>query len=145
AEELPNKGSRHRVDSGALSTNSFGVTRLPTDLRLPRAWDTAAAALTLCARALGDARDVPTVAAASGLAFRLSLDAELSLSGPHAYPWREELESAAERLGYACEVVSSSEPATSALGRAARARALELIDRGLAAGRPTMVWGVHAP
>ncbi|HEY7956611.1 MAG TPA: GNAT family N-acetyltransferase [Polyangia bacterium] len=121
------------------------MTRLPTDLRLPRAWDTASAALTVCARALGDARDVPTVAAASGLAFRLSLDGELGLGGPHAYPWREELCSAAERLGYDCEVVSSSEPADSALGRAARTRALALIDRGLASGRPTMVWGVHAP
>ncbi len=85
------------------------------------------------------------VAGASGLAFRTSLDAQVTLAGPHAYPWREELPAAAERLGYLTHVVACNEPPTSTLHAAARARALVLIADGLAADRPTMVWGVHAP
>jgi hypothetical protein len=114
---------------------------------LPRSWDTAAAALWACARALGDSRALGEVAAASGLAFRLSVDAQVTLAGPHAYPWREELSLAAERLGYACEVVASppSEPPGAPLHGTAVERALALIDRGQAAGRPTLVWGIHAP
>ncbi len=62
---------------------------------LPRAWDTAAAALCACAHALGDARGVAEVAAASGLAFRTSVDEVVSLAGPHAYPFAEVLSAAA--------------------------------------------------
>jgi hypothetical protein len=118
---------------------------LPEGIRLERSWDTAAAALAACARALGDARSPAQLAAASGLAFRVSLDDEVTLAGPHAYPWREELAGAAERLGLTCEIVSSSEPPGSALHGVAAARAVELCRRGLAAGRPTVLWGVHAP
>jgi hypothetical protein len=113
---------------------------------LPRAWDTAAAALTACARALGDIRDVRQIAAASGLAFRISVDAEVSLAGPHAYPFAEVLPAAAARLGYACDFVSCSERPDGALAADARRRALALIDQS--AGRspgPTLIWGVHAP
>jgi hypothetical protein len=118
---------------------------LPDEIGLPRGWDTASCALWACARALGDTRSPAEVAAASGLAFRVSLDAEVTLAGPHAYPWREELSAAAERLGYVAEVVSSSEPPGSPLHAAAAARAVELCRRGLAAGRPTLLWGVHVP
>jgi hypothetical protein len=112
---------------------------------LERSWDTASAALAACARALGDRRSVGEIAFASGLAFRLSVDAEISLAGPHAYPFAEVLPAAAARLGFACEVVSSSERPDSALHAEARRRARALIERGLTAGRPTLIWGVHAP
>lgn len=114
---------------------------------LERSWDTAAAGLCACARSLGDTRALGEIAAASGLAFRLTIDAQVTLAGPHAYPWREVLSLAAERLGYVCETVASppSEPPGAPLHESARARALALIERGLAAGRPTLVWGIHAP
>ncbi len=112
---------------------------------LPRSWDTASAALCACARSLGDSRDVGQIAAASGLAFRVGADDEVSLAGPHAYPFGEVLSAAAARLGYLSEVVSSSERPDSALHADARRRALSLIRRGLDEGRPTLVWGVHAP
>jgi hypothetical protein len=114
-------------------------------LQLPRAWDTASAALTACASALGDGRPVAQVAGASGLAFRVASDETVSLAALHAYPFGEVLGAAAARLGYAAQVVSSSERPGSALHAAAQARALALISHGLAAGRPTLVWGVHAP
>src|SRR5262245_49403486 len=115
------------------------------DARLLRGWDTAAAALAACARAAGDARSRAQIAAASGLAFRVVADATVSLAGPHAYPWQQELSAAAERLGYECRVVASDEPAPGALHQSAQARALVLIADGVGAGRPTMIWGVHAP
>src|SRR5258708_36055380 len=96
--------------------------RLSEDVRLPRAWDTAAAALAVCARASGDARAPSEIAAGSGLAFRVSVDAQVSLAGPHAWPWREELGAAAERLGWLAEIVASSEHG--ALHAAAQARAV---------------------
>jgi ribosomal protein S18 acetylase RimI-like enzyme len=108
---------------------------------LPRAWDTAAAALTACANALGDRRGVAEVAARSGLAFRVSADSRISLAGPHAYPFAEVLPAAAARLGYRCELVSSTERPGSALHGEAQLRALQLIGTG----RPTLLWGVHAP
>jgi GNAT superfamily N-acetyltransferase len=108
---------------------------------LPRAWDTAAAALTACARALGDSREVRQIAAASGLAFRISVDAEVSLAGPHAWPFADVLPAAAARLGYGCEFVSCTERPDGAIAADARRRALELIDRGT----PALIWGVHAP
>ncbi|HZS35528.1 MAG TPA: GNAT family N-acetyltransferase [Polyangia bacterium] len=117
--------------------------KLSEDLRLPRAWDTASGALAVCARSLGDPRSPAEIAAASGLAFRVSVDAQVSLAGPHAWPWREELCAAAERLGYLAEIVASSE--RGALHAAAQARAVAFARAGLAAGRPTMIWGVHAP
>jgi len=130
-----------------ITSKSSAVTKLGDEIRLPRAWDTAAGALCACARALGDPRGVHEVAAASGLAFRTSLDAQLTLAGPHAYPWREELMLAAERLGYACEAVASSpsDPPGSTPHHLARLRALALIERGLHLGRPSLIWGVHAP
>jgi hypothetical protein len=112
---------------------------------LPRAWDTAAAALTACAQALGDPREVRQIAASSGLAFRISVDAEVSLAGPHAYPFAEVLPAAAARLGYRCEVVWSGERPESPLHADAQRRALALIRGGESAGRPTVIWGVHAP
>ncbi|HUS65071.1 MAG TPA: GNAT family N-acetyltransferase [Kofleriaceae bacterium] len=118
---------------------------LADHVRLPRAWDTAAAALGACARALGDPRTAPELAAASGLAFRTSLDDAISLGGPHAYPWREELAQAAERLGCACVVEASHAPPGSALHAAALRRVRALIASGIDAGRPTVVWGIHAP
>jgi GNAT superfamily N-acetyltransferase len=110
---------------------------------LPRSWDTAAAALTACAQALGDSRQVRQIAAASGLAFRLSVDAEVSLAGPHAYPFAEVLPAAAARLGYTCEFVSCNERPDSPLHADAQRRALALIAG--AADAPTLIWGVHAP
>jgi hypothetical protein len=121
------------------------MAHLADDVRLPLAWDTAAAALTACARALGDPREVRQIAADSGLAFRVSVDDTASLASPHAYPWREVLAAAAERLGYECRVVSSGEEPGSALHAAARGRAFALCADGIAAGRPTLLWGVHAP
>jgi GNAT superfamily N-acetyltransferase len=114
-------------------------------ISLPRAWDTAAAALCACARALGDAREPAVVAAASGLAFRVTADDAVSLGAAHAWPWREELCAAAARLGYVAEVVASSEAPESALHAAAQARALVFARAGVQAGRPTLIWGVHAP
>jgi hypothetical protein len=122
------------------------MARLAEQVRLPRAWDTAAAALTACARALGDGREVRDIAGDSGLAFRVSLDDQASLGAPHAYPWAEVLGAAAARLGYAHELVASpGEPPGSPLHRRAQARAFALCARGVEAGRPTLVWGVHAP
>jgi hypothetical protein len=108
---------------------------------LPRAWDTASAALTACAGALGDTREVRQIAAASGLAFRFSCDDECSLGSPHAYPFGEVLPACAARLGYRVEWVASTEPAGSWLHRDAQHRARALV----AHGRPTLIWGVQAP
>ncbi|HEX2571174.1 MAG TPA: GNAT family N-acetyltransferase [Polyangia bacterium] len=111
------------------------------DVRLPPSWDTAAAALGACAQALGDPRDGRTLAAASGLAFRIALDRRLSPAGPHGYPWREELTAAAERLGYDWRLVASraGEPG---FERACDA-AFELGCLGVEAGRPTLWFGVQ--
>ena len=111
------------------------------DLRLPPSWDTAAAALGACAQALGDPREGGTLAAASGLAFRIALDRRLSPAGPHGYPWREELTVAAERLGYDWRLVASraGEPG---FERACDA-AFELGCAGVEAGRPTLWFGVQ--
>src|ERR1700758_4554215 len=110
---------------------------------LPRSWATAAAGLYACARALGDTRPLGEIAAASGLAFRLTVDAQVTLAGPHAYPWREELSLAAERLGYACEVIASppSEPPGAPLHALAVERALAMIGRG----GPTLGLGSPPP
>jgi hypothetical protein len=111
------------------------------DLKLPPSWDTAAAALAACAQALGDPRDVGTLGAASGLAFRIALDRRLSPAGPHGYSWREELTLAAERLGYGWRLVASraGEPG---FARACEA-AFELGCAGIEAGRPTLWFGVQ--
>lgn len=111
------------------------------DLRLPPSWDTAAAALGACAQALGDPRDVRTLTAASGLAFRIALDRRLSPAGPHGYSWREELTVAAERLGYEWRLVASrvGEPG---FERACDA-AFEMGCAGVEAGRPTLWFGVQ--
>lgn len=121
------------------------MIRLGEDVRLPRGWDTAAAALAACAHAAQDPRSRAEIAAFSGLAFRVTCDRVVSLAGPHAWPWRSELPAAAERLGYAVQLVACDEPAESAHAQAARRRATDLIRAGLAAGHPTLIWGVHAP
>lgn len=119
--------------------------RLDDHVRLPRAWDTLAASLTSCAAALGDTRTVAEIAAGSALAFRVAADDQVTLGGPHAWPWPGELAAAAARLGYRAEVVSSSEAPGTTLHDTARAAAMALVRAGLPAGRPTLVWGVHAP
>jgi hypothetical protein len=106
-----------------------------------RVWDSAAWAIAHLVRARGDDRSVAQIAAASGLALVSTTDASCSLGSSHAYVWESVLPDAVARLGYACEVVCSEEPPSSALGKHARARALALIERG----GPTLVWGVHAP
>ena len=113
--------------------------------KLPRALDTASAALTACAGALGDDRDVPEIALASALAFRISADDQVTLAGPHAFPWREELARAAERLGYRVQLVASNERPGGALHQRAQAEAYALISSQADANRPTLLWGVHAP
>jgi GNAT superfamily N-acetyltransferase len=104
-------------------------------------WDTAAAALATMARALGDPRDLATLHAVSGLAFRLSVDARLTPAGPHRYPWREELTVAAERLGYRWRLAaaSGSDPLFATL----RDDAFAIAADGIDAGRPTLLFGVH--
>src|SRR5579871_2270867 len=100
---------------------------------LPRAWDTASAALAACARALGDAREVDAIAAASSLAFRVTVDARVTPAGPLGFPWREELTLAAERLGYRWRLVASAvdEPTFEAM----RDLAFDMIGSGAARGR----------
>jgi GNAT superfamily N-acetyltransferase len=111
------------------------------DATLPRGWDTAAAALAACARALGDPRSPSEIAAASGLAFRIAVDQRVTPAGPHGYPWREELTLAAERLGYRWRLVACApdEP----LWEIARADAFALCKEGIEAGRPTLLFGIH--
>ena len=108
---------------------------------LPPAWDTAAAALFACARALGDERDLGTLAAASGLAFRCCVDPRITPAGPQAWPWREELTVAAERLGYRWRLVAST--AGEPLFFASQHEAFSLAVEGAEAGRPTLLFGVH--
>jgi GNAT superfamily N-acetyltransferase len=117
-----------------------GAANLPVVIRLPRSWDTASAALAAC---VGVAP--AEIAAASGLAFRVTTDQHVTLAGPHAWPWRSELPAAAERLGFATRLVACDEPSDSQLATVGRTRAAHLIAEGLAAGRPTIIWGVHAP
>ena len=132
-----------RLDSLDNRRPSFAaMNRRELDVSLPRSWDTAAAALSACARSLGDPRDFALLHAASGLAFRLSVDARLTAAGPHRYPWREVLTVAAERLGYRWRLVAANvgEP----LFEAARKEAFALAVEGVDAGRPTLLFGVQA-
>ncbi len=117
------------------------MTRQDLDLTLPASWDTAAAALTACARALGDPRDVGAIAAASGLAMRISVDQRLTAAGPHRYPWRDELTAAAERLGFGWRLVASR--AGEPLFARAMDEAFALAVAGVEAGRPTLLFGVQ--
>jgi ribosomal protein S18 acetylase RimI-like enzyme len=117
------------------------MPRRELDLRLPPSWDTAAAALAACARALGDRRNPGAIAAASGLAFRVSVDERVSPAGPHAYPWRETLTTAAERLGCEWRMVASA--AGEPLFAEARERLYALAVAGVDAGLPTLLFGVH--
>ena len=111
------------------------------DVSLPRSWDTAGAALAACARALGDPRSVGELLVASGRAFRLWLDARVTPAGLHAGAWREELTVAVERLGFRWQLEASTndEP----LWDATRVRAFDLARDGIAAGRPSLCFGVH--
>ena len=122
-------------------TGSGPAAGVALPVSLPPAWDTAAAALFACAHALGDPRDLATIAAASGLAFRIGVDARITLAGPQAYPWREELTIAAERLGYRWKMVAST--AGEPLFAASQQDAFALAASGIFAGRPTLLFGVH--
>lgn len=108
----------------------------PSPPTLPRLWDTAAAAIAACARALGDPRTVEELHAASGLALRLPVDARLSPGALHRYPWREELGCAVERLGYRYDLVArgAGEPGF------AQAREEAFV---LAGEAPALLFGVH--
>ncbi|MSP63005.1 MAG: hypothetical protein EXR72_22250, partial [Myxococcales bacterium] len=115
--------------------------RRELEITLPASWDTAAAALAACARALGDPRSPAALHAASGLAFRISTDRRLTPAGPLAYPWREVLTVAAERLGCRWRLAAADpgEP----LWTEARDEAFALATAGALAGRPTLLFGVH--
>jgi ribosomal protein S18 acetylase RimI-like enzyme len=91
-------------------------------------------------RTLDAERPLAEVAALSGLAFRLQVDAEISLASAHAFPWAEELPAALSRLGHDCELLHLDETDPLFGTAAATRRILELAGRGVA-----IAWGIHLP
>src|SRR5205823_6746905 len=67
--------------------------------------------------------------------------ARVTPAGPQAWPWREELTVAAERLGYRWRLAAST--AGEPLFAASQQEAFDLAVEGARAGRPTLLFGVH--
>ncbi len=100
-------------------------------------------AIQACISRSDNAASLSNIAGLTGLAFRLNIDATVSLGSMACCPWQAELPAMLTRLGWQSTCIYSApyDP----LFNQAKQQAIDTIAQGLAKNMPSILWGVQVP